>query len=103
MAGMSMDHGCGVSDWIDIEGSTQGTVTSATTATQSAALVEGVYDVWSTQDTFIKVGTTANDVTATSGYLVRSGNTLPVLVRGGSKIGAIMSASVGVLSYHKVR
>jgi len=102
--GILNDHGVGVSDWADLEGNTQGTVTSATTAAQSAALTEGVYDIWCDQDTYVAVGTAASTgLTTTTGYLLRQGNTMPVLVRQNSKIGAIMSTATGTLSYFKVR
>jgi len=103
MAGVSGDHDQAVIDFIDIEGFSAVTVTSATTATQSAALIEGVYDVWCDQDTYIKVGQTANDVTATTGYLLYAKNVVSVLVRKNSRIGAIMSTATGTLSYHQVR
>ena len=102
MAGFQMVHPQFISDLIDIEGFAKGTVSSATTAAQSAALTEGVYDIWCDQDTYIKVNTTANDVTTTTGYLLRANNTITGVVRDARKIGCIMSTATGTLSYHKV-
>ena len=96
------NHAAFVVDLIDIEGFAQGTVSSATNAAQSAALNEGVYDIWCDQNSFIKVATTANDVTTATGYLLRANNTISLVVRENSKIGAIMSTVAGTLSYHKV-
>lgn len=104
MAGFSMVHPTFVTDAADIEGSAQGTVSSATSAAQSGALQEGIYDLWNTQDCYIKVAATANDVTAATGYFVKAAATIPVriVVRANSKIGAIMASAVGSLAYHRV-
>lgn len=89
---------------VSLEGPTRVRVDIAlsTTAAQSAALDEGIYDVWSTVDTFIRVNPTANDVTAATGYLLRANVTVPLYVRSGSKIGGILSSGTGTLSYHRV-
>ena len=97
-----MRHPQFVSDLIDLEGYAQGSVSSATNAAQSAALNEGVYDLWCDQDSYIKIATTANDVTSSTGYLLRANNTITCVVRTNSKIGAIMSATAGTLKYHQV-
>lgn len=104
MGGFRMVHPAFFTDAADLEGNTQGTVSSATNAAQSAALLEGIYDIWGTQDCYVKVGTTATDVTAANGYLLKAAAALPVriVVRADSKIGAILAATAGVLSYHRV-
>jgi len=73
----------------------------STSAAQTAALPPGVYDVWCGIDAYIKVNTTADDVTTANGYLLRANNTIPVVLGDGDKIGAIAGAS-GTLSAHKV-
>jgi hypothetical protein len=86
-----------------LQGHAQGTVSLTTTAAQSSALEEGLYDLWTSADCYIKVATTANDVTTGNGYLLRSSVTLPsVLIRTGDKIGGIVASGTGTLSYHKV-
>jgi hypothetical protein len=100
---MHFDHGTFVTDHIDIEGYSAATVSSATTAAQSGVLNEGVYDLWCTADTYVKVAPTANDVTSGTGYLLRANNTVPFIVRTNSRIGCIMSTATGTLSYHRVR
>ncbi len=104
MAGFLFQHPQFVADCADLENYAQGTVSSATNAAQSAALQEGVYDIWGTQDCYVKVNPTANDVTSATGYLLKAAAALPVriLVRSNSKIGAIMATTAGVLSYHRV-
>lgn len=90
-------------DVISISGFARGTDLSVSgTAAQTAALTEGFYDVWSTVDTYIKTATTANDVTTSTGYLLRAGNTITISVSDGEKIGAI-SGVTGTLSFHQVK
>lgn len=103
MAGNSIDIGAIVSDHADLFNNSQGTVSAATNAAQSSALNEGIYDVWADVDCYIKVHTTANDVTAATGYKLFANNTVPIRVRQDHKIGAILSSTAGTLSYHKVR
>ncbi len=88
-------------DALDIEGFAAAQLVTSSSAAQTAALAEGEYELWSSQDTYIKVAPTANDVTTTTGYLLRSNNTISVAIRAGSKIGAI-AAGAGTLSYHRV-
>lgn len=90
-------------DMIDLEGNSNGSPLSlTTTAAQTAALTAGVYDIWSDVDCYIKIGTTANDVT-TSGYLLRANVTLPnVLIRKDRKIGGIVASGTGTLGFHKI-
>lgn len=88
----------------DIQGGAAVTLALSTSAAQTAALAEGIYDIWCTTaaDMLIKVATTANDVTAANGYLVRSGTTFRCRIRTGSKIGAIVGSGTPTLAYHKV-
>lgn len=102
MPGFTFDHGMRVHDAIDLEGYAQASLSISSVAAQTAALAEGIYDLWVDTDCFIKVAATANDVTTASGYLLRANNTVPLLVRDASKIGAITSAAAGTLRYHKV-
>lgn len=69
-------------------------------AAQSAALTNGVYDVWCTVDVYLKVNTTANDVTTANGYLLRANTTVAFYVPEGNRIGAI-AGGAGTLSYHR--
>lgn len=71
------------------------------TAAQTAALTNGVYDVWSTVDTFLKVAETADDVTTANGYLIRANTTIPVFIPEGNKLGAI-AGGTGTLSLHRI-
>lgn len=91
-----------VTDSISLSGNSQGSVSTSTTAAQSSALTGGVYDVWSSVDTYIKVNATANDVTTSTGYLLRANNTVPVIVPDQEKLGGILSSGTGTLYYHRV-
>lgn len=91
-----------ITEVLNIRGFSQGTPLSiSTSAAQTAALTEGFYDVWSSVDAYIKVETTATDVTSSNGYLIRTGSTVTVAVPAGCKLGAIAGSS-GTLSYHRV-
>lgn len=92
-----------VSDAISLSGNAQGSVSLSTTAAQSAALTGGVYDVWSDVDCYIKVAATANDVTTSTGYLLRANNTIPIIVPDQEKLGGIVASGTGTLSYHLVK
>lgn len=88
---------------IILTGNTRGAdlTTAVATAYQTTALDGGSYDIWCDVSVYVKVATTANDVTTTSGYLLRANNTVgPVIIGDGEKIGAI--GAVGTLSFHKV-
>jgi len=85
----------------DIFNSAAGTLAVSAVAAQTAVLPEGQYHVWCSVECFIKVGATANDVTAANGYIVRADTTVAVPVRPGHRIGAI-AGGAGTLSYHKV-
>ena len=97
-----------VMDAVDVKGNTQASFSISSTAAQSSALDSaasyqaGLYDVWADVDCYIKVATTANDVTVANGYLLRANNTIPVVVRPGDKIGAITVSASGTLYFHKV-
>jgi len=75
---------------------------------QSAALTvdtisgAAIYDVWSDVDCYIKIATTASNVTTATGYLLRAGNSVAIIVPTDSKIGAITSGAAGTISYHRV-
>ena len=87
---------------IVLSGNAQGTsLATSGTAAQTAALDGGLYDVWCDVDVYLKVATTANDVTTSTGYLLRANNTIALLIpQDLEKIGAI--GGVGTLRYHKV-
>ena len=96
-------------DILDIAGFARETDLSiSAVAAQTAALGAtypqgGAYDILATTDCFIKVATTANDVTTTTGYPLLSGNVVTVFVPSGYKIGAITSAAAGTLYVHRSR
>jgi len=101
--GLGQRHQEMVQQPVDLEGNAQGTpLVIGGAAAQTAALLEGVYDLWSDVDCWIKVATTANDVTAVTGYLLRALISIPLIVRANRKIGAITEGGAGTLSYHKV-
>jgi len=70
-------------------------------ASQTAALAAGIYHVTSTVDCYIKVSTTANDVTTNTGYLLLAYNTVPFRIPDRHKIGAISAVS-GTIYIHQV-
>jgi hypothetical protein len=64
--------------------------------------VDGVYDVWASADTHIKVSTgDGTGLTALTGYLIRANTTVGVLIRKGLKL-ASLSGGAGTLNVHKV-
>lgn len=89
---------------IVLSGNAQGTSLAVSNiGAQTAALDGGLYDIWCDVDVFLKVATTASDVTTSTGYLLRANNTVPLLIpQDLEKIGAITSAATGTLRYHKV-
>ena len=91
-----------VADFVDIENDSQGQVSTSTTGAQSAVLSEGIYDIWVAVDTYIKIASTASDVTTSTGYLLRANQTIPFFVSTGNRIGAILAASTDTLRYHRV-
>lgn len=92
-----------ISDAVALSGFSQTTVSLSTSAAQSAALTAGIYDVWCDVDCYIKVAATANDVTTSTGYLLRAGNTIPLIIPDQQKIGGIVSSGTGTLTYHRVK
>lgn len=97
----NFQHGEFVTDAIDIEGLAQATLAVSASEAATAALTEGIYDVWCDVDVWLKVGTTVTGVTSSNGYLLRANNTVPLFVRDQSKIGAIAGGN-GTLRFHKV-
>lgn len=91
-----------IADLVDLEGFAQASRTFATSATSTGVLIEGVYDVWADQDVYLKVAETANDVTTSTGYLLRANNTITLLIRENRKLGVIMSSATGTAYYHQV-
>jgi hypothetical protein len=92
-----------VADVCDLQGNSQGNfaITSGAGA-QSPALPEGLYDVWCDVTCYIKVATSASDVTSSTGYIILSNNIVPLVIHLGEKIGAIASTSSGTFRYHRV-
>lgn len=86
---------------LDIEGNAAVTMAVSGSAAHSPVLEEGSYDVWCSVDVYLKVASTANNVTTATGYLLRTGGTVTMRIRSGSRIGAI-AGGAGTLSYHKV-
>lgn len=88
----------------DIQGfANQQFVTGAAAADHGAldADEDGVYDIWASADTWIKLGTgTVTDVTATNGYLVTTAKHR-VFVKKGVKLGSI-SGGAGTINAHRV-
>lgn len=88
-------------DVVDIEGHAQIMKTVAVAADQTAALPAGIYDVFVTVETYIKVAAEAADVTVNTGYPVPVNGSVAVIVAEGRKIGFIGSGA-GVLRAHRV-
>ena len=86
-----------------LKGNAQGSLSVSSSAAQTPAFSKaGYYDLWSDVDTYIKINTTANDVTTSTGYLLFANTLLAnVAIQVGDKIGGITSGS-GTLRYHKV-
>lgn len=101
---LNLNHGEKVFDPVDPEGNAQARLALTVAAAQTSALNEGVYDVWCTVDCYIKVDpvdATAS-LTTLTGYLIKAGNVVPVVIRQGSMLGGIVGAGTGTLSYHRV-
>lgn len=87
---------------IAIKNNSQSQLSVSGVAAQTPVLTEaGMYDVWSDVDVYLKVGPTANDVTTSTGYLLRANTTIPIKADDGDKIGAI-AGGAGTLCFHKV-
>ena len=83
-------------------GRSAATLSVSAVAAQTAPLEAGVYDVWSTVETFISVGPAASTgVTAANGYIIRANTIARVFVRTGDRIGAI-AGGAGTLTYHQI-
>lgn len=90
-------------DCINLSGNAQATLSVSTTAADTAALPGGLYDLWCDVDVYIKVASAADDVTTSTGYLLRANTTLPnVYIPNAEVIGGILASGTGTLSYHKV-
>lgn len=101
--GQQNQHIHEVSDIIDIAGRAQASLAFTDTGADADDLAEGQYDIWATQDCYIKVhATDASDVLTNTGYLVRANQTFPIMIRQGHHLGAIRSATNGTLYYHQI-
>lgn len=80
-------------------------VADSVTAQQTGQLPAGIYSVMnvSDADARIKVGTTANDVTQTSGRRIFAGNEVFQEVKKDRRIGLIAVAGTATLEIHLVR
>lgn len=88
---------------IVLQGNAQGTLSVSGTADHTPSFAkEGYYDIWCDVDVWIKIAPTGNDVTTSTGYLVRNNTTISnVMIKSGDRIGAI-AGGAGTLRYHKV-
>ena len=92
-----------VSDAVNLYGNARTTgVSISTSAAQSGLLSEGIYDVWTDVECYLKVAATANDVTTSTGYILRTGISLPLAIPNQTRIGAITASGTGTLNIHKV-
>ncbi len=72
------------------------------TPQQSDQLPFGGYDVWCDEtDIYIKVATTADDVTTSTGYKVNRGNVVPVLINANYRLGVVTSGASGTVRLHR--
>ena len=95
-----------ITDSVAIAGYSQATLSVSNVAAQTgAALDPGLYDVWCNEaDVYIKLAATANDVTTSTGYVVKAGNVTTLEVNAsGYKLGGILAAGSGTLCYHRIR
>lgn len=95
-----------VTDAADIQGYNGAPLTVAATATQSAQMPEGLYDIGGCANAcYLKIDAvlaTVQGVTAANGYYLAAGSVVTMLVREGDYIGAI-STGAGTLNIHKVK
>lgn len=95
-----------IMDGVVLAGNSQGTLSVSGTAAHTSALTPGRYDLWCPVDVYIKIAATANDVTTSTGYLLRANNTLANVIipntPSGMRLGGITAGSASTLSYHKV-
>lgn len=90
---------------VNIQGRSQFTFNASTTGEQYAEkLLPGVYDVWAAADVYLKIDQSdAADVTTTTGYLLRSGNTVPLQVSSPSYLGAASASGTPAVFFHQVK
>jgi hypothetical protein len=90
---------------VDVYGRAQITLAVSGVGAESSVLDAGIYDVWCDEATvFIKVAPSASDVTTSSGYVIKPGNVVSVVVpSGGNKVGGITSGVSATLRLHRVR
>jgi hypothetical protein len=88
---------------IVLQGNAQVQLSISGTAAQTSAFTEaGYFDVWADVDAYIKIAPTANNVTTSTGYLIRADTTYPnIMILVGDRIGAI-AGGAGTLCFHKV-
>ncbi len=91
-----------IEEFIQIKGFEQQSFEISSTGAQSPAMEAGIYDVHCAIDCYIKVDTTASNVTTDTGYLLMAGNVVPVKIPNGNKLGAITSAATGTIYFHRV-
>lgn len=94
-------------DILNIVGHKQGAQLSISgAAVQTAALEGGVYEIYATCNSRVKIDpTTASNVTALTGAVMFGGNTAFYQVPDNGKIGVIAESALltGTLEYHWVR
>lgn len=103
MVGVALDYRQLVNDPADLENNSQISLSVSSTGAQTSALPEGIYDVWCDVNVYLKVGTTASDVTTSTGYFLIAGNVVPLLIRDQRKLGGILASGTGTLNAHRVR
>ena len=90
-------------DFLDIYTFSQATLAISAVAAQTAALDEGIYDVWCNEaEVFVRIDATATGVTTGNGYPIKIGNVLSFQIRPNHRIGAILASGSGTLRYHRV-
>lgn len=100
-AAVNQSHGTQVVDWADIEEYVNQGVTLAAAEVNSAALVEGVYDLIADVVCYIKIGPAAAGVTTVNGYRLAANVRERFLIRQGSRVNTI-AGGAGDLRIHKV-
>jgi hypothetical protein len=90
------------SDVIDIRGYAREDVSFSSSAgvTAAAAAEDGVYDVRSTIDCYLKVAEDPSDVTTLTGYPLAANTTMPIRIHKGCKLGVI-GGSAATLMVHR--
>lgn len=96
-----------ITDSIRIYGHSRVDLAISTTAAHTAVFAQGVYDLKSDVDAWVKVDPTADNVTvaagANAGYPLLANNGVPFDVRDGDKIGAVTTGTTtGTLTIHRV-